>query len=379
MGSVSLTGVTKTFRTRRGEVPAVVGVDLEVRDGELLVLVGPSACGKTTTLRLIAGLETPDAGTIRIGDVIVNDVAPRHRDVAMVFQHYALYPHMTVYNNMGFGLKMRGHGKADIDRRVRRAAGSLDIGELLPRKPDALSAGQRQRVALGRAIVREPRVFLFDEPLTNLDVRLRRSMRALLRSLHQQLGATIIHVTHDQEEAMTLGDRIAVMNHGRILQVGTPLEVYHRPRSRFVGAFLGSAPMNFIEGVWRETDSERVLVESPLGRLRIPRHRIDQEPPPSGLKVTVGIRPEHVTIDGGSCPPSTDRTGEAASDPVEMKVAMVEPLGDRTHVHLTSKSGTKLIAIASPHVNPTPGQAVVVALDLNECHVFGAQDDGRRL
>jgi len=344
-------------------------MDLSVADGELLAVVGPSGCGKTTTLRLIAGLETPDTGTIRIGDRSVNTVAPKDRDVAMVFQHYALYPHMTVCKNMAFGLKMRGYRRDDIDRRVRSVAETLGIAGLLDRKPAALSAGQRQRVALGRAIVREPQVFLFDEPLANLDVHLRVATRTHLRTLHRQLGTTIIHVTHDQEEAMTLGDRIAVMNEGRLLQVGTPLDVYRHPVDRFVAGFVGTPPMNFFEGTVRDVTGDQLTVESPFGVWPLPPTAGDGNTPPSGTPVIIGLRPEHVAIkcEGGTAPP--DKTA-AQSQPIEMRVTMIEPLGDRTHVHLSLAGGTELIATASSDVDLRPQQSVTVSIRRDRCHVF---------
>lgn len=376
MASVSLRGVSKTYRTRQGAVRAVDGVDLDILDGELLVLVGPSGCGKTTMLRLIAGLETPDRGAIRIGDRPVEGVAPKDRDVAVVFQHYALYPHMTVFKNMAFGLKMRGHRKDDIARRVHRAAERLDISELLDRQPAALSAGQRQRVALGRAIVRQPRVFLFDEPLANLDIRLRLTTRAHLRTLHEQLGTTTVHVTHDQEEAMTLGDRIAVMNHGMILQVGHPLDVYRLPVNLFVGGFVGSPSMNLIEGVLREAKGGSVAAETPLGLVSFPPHLPSREVPPIGTRIIVGIRPEHVVL-GDSQIATTDHT--AYTPPVKMRITMLEPLGDRTHVHLTQNEKTQLLATAAAGARLKPSQTVTVRLMQDQCHFFDPRNDGRRL
>ncbi len=366
-------------------------VDLDIHDGELLVLVGPSGCGKTTMLRLIAGLETPDRGTIRIGDRPVAGVAPKDRDVAMVFQHYALYPHMTVFKNMAFGLKMRGHRRDDIDRCVRAAAERLDITELLDRKPAALSAGQRQRVALGRAIVRQPQVFLLDEPLANLDVRLRLATRTHLRTLHQQLGTTTVHVTHDQEEAMTLGDRIAVMNRGMILQVGHPLEIYRCPVNLFVAGFVGSPPMNLIEGVLREpahpsaagqpgarAQRERMEVETPLGvifcfccvrRTGVPKY---------GTPVTIGIRPEHVILNE-NVSVSAVHPSAGHSKPTEMRITMLEPLGDRTYVHLTRGEGTHLVSVAPADACLKPSQTVAVRLTPDQCHLFDPQEGGRRL
>src|SRR3989304_1842028 len=248
MAGVTLEQVTRTFRTRKGEVRAVDDLSLSVGDGEFIVLVGPSGCGKTTTLRLIAGLEELTAGAIRIGDREVNNVPPKDRDVAMVFQNYALYPHMTVFKNMAFGLKMRRVPNAEIIRMVGETAAKLGLTHLLDRKPSALSGGERQRVAVGRAIARKPQVFLFDEPLSNLDAKLRIQMRTELKDLHRELRTTVVYVTHDQEEAMTLGDRMAVLREGVIQQCGPPLEVYNRPANRFVAGFVGTPLMNFFEG-----------------------------------------------------------------------------------------------------------------------------------
>src|SRR3989304_3391716 len=248
MAGVTLEQVTRTFRTRKGEVRAVDDLSLSVGDGEFIVLVGPSGCGKTTTLRLIAGLEELTTGTIRIGDRVVNRVAPKDRDVAMVFQNYALYPHMTVYKNMAFGLKMRRVPRKDILRKVGEVAGKLGLTHLLERKPASLSGGECQRVAVGRAIGRKPQGFLFDEPLSNLDAGLRTQMRTELKDLHRELRTTVVYVTHDQEEAMTLGDRLVVLKEGVVQQCGTPLEVYNRPANRFVAGFIGTPPMNFFDG-----------------------------------------------------------------------------------------------------------------------------------
>src|SRR5213082_548374 len=264
MAQVTLRKVIKKY----DEVHAVRGVDLDIADKEFIVLVGPSGCGKTTTLRMIAGLEEITGGTIRIGDRVVNDVPPKDRDIAMVFQNYALYPHMTVYKNMAFGLKLRGMPKKQIEQRVMEAATILDIKHLLDRKPKALSGGQRQRVAVGRAIVREPAAFLFDEPLSNLDAKLRVTTRAELKRLHHRLKTTTIYVTHDQEEAMTLGDRIVAMKDGRVQQADTPLNVYNKPINRFVAGFIGMPPMNFFDGRLSVTDGRLMFEEGALKNAR---------------------------------------------------------------------------------------------------------------
>src|SRR3954466_4965585 len=265
MARVELDKVTKIYP---GNVKAVDNVDLSIRDQEFVVLVGPSGCGKSTTLRMVAGLEEISGGTIRIGDRVVNDVPPKNRDIAMVFQNYALYPHMTVYKNMAFGLKLRKVPKPQIQQRVMEAAKILDIEHLLERKPKQLSGGQRQRAAVGRAIVREPAAFLFDEPLSNLDAKLRVTTRAELKKLHQRLKTTTIYVTHDQEEAMTLGDRIVVMRLGLIQQADTPLKTYNRPANRFVAGFIGMPPMNFFDGVLRATGDQLLFEEGKLENAR---------------------------------------------------------------------------------------------------------------
>ena len=315
MAELQLQGVRRSYPNG---VTAVAGVDLTIADGEFMVLVGPSGCGKSTTLRMIAGLEDMSAGRLLIGGVDVTDVPPAERGVAMVFQSYALYPHMTVAENMGFALKIAGRPKRDVDAAVRRAAEALQIEPLLDRKPRALSGGQRQRVAIGRAIVREPKVFLFDEPLSNLDASLRTQMRLEMARLHERLGATIVYVTHDQVEAMTLGDRIAVFNAGRIEQVGTPAQVYRAPVNRFVAGFLGSPQMNFLPAV-AQRDVEGPSVQVPgAGRLALPADCAT----PLASVYALGVRPEHwqMTPGGGA-------EGLAAS------VERVEWLGDVTLVH----------------------------------------------
>jgi multiple sugar transport system ATP-binding protein len=313
MARVALENLNKTF----GEVYAVKDVSLTVQDREFMVLVGPSGCGKTTTLRMVAGLEEITSGEIFIADRPVTHLPPRDRDIAMVFQNYALYPHMTVFDNMAFGLKMRKFSKAEIDKRVREAAEVLGIHDLLGRKPRQLSGGQRQRVALGRAIVRHPQVFLFDEPLSNLDAKLRVQMRGELKRLHERLQATAIYVTHDQVEAMTLGDRIVVMKDGCIQQIGEPLEVYSRPQNKFVAGFLGSPAMNFIDVSIIETNGS-LYAETAGLRIQIPAERSVRLSSYKGRQVTFGIRPEDLR--------------EAAADSLnsssfEASVEVVEPLG----------------------------------------------------
>src|SRR5204862_3292701 len=287
MAQVVMRSLNKTYDA----VHAVKDVNLDIRDKEFVVLVGPSGCGKATTLRMVAGLETITSGRVLIDDQVVNNLAPMDRDIAMVFQNYALYPHMSVYDNMAFGLKMRKFDKAEIQTRVREAADILGIGGLLQRKPRQLSGGQRQRVALGRAIVRHPRVFLFDEPLSNLDAKLRVQMRVELKKLHLRLGTTAIYVTHDQVEAMTLGDRVVVMKDGVVQQVGEPLELYDRPANRFVAGFIGSPSMNFAEVTIGSTGDE-LWAETPGLRIGIPGHKKAALRAHDGGRVTLGIRPE---------------------------------------------------------------------------------------
>ena len=339
MAQVRLNAIVKSYD---GKTNIVDGIDLQIDDGQFVVLVGPSGCGKSTTLRMIAGLEEITAGTITIGERVVNHVPPKDRDIAMVFQSYALYPHMSVYKNMAFALKLRKTPKAEIDRRVRDAADKLGIGQLLERKPKALSGGQRQRVALGRAIVRDPACFLFDEPLSNLDAKLRAETRAELKQLHHQLGTTSVYVTHDQEEAMTLGDRVVVMSGGVIQQQGTPLEVYTRPANRFVAGFIGMPAMNFIEGTVRRAsdglqfDGAGVTLALPEALAHAAREHLDRP-------VVLGLRPEHLSL----CD-ETDHAGDAASGGaqgagLDLSVRVVEPLGATMDVYTTLPAGQRVL------------------------------------
>jgi sn-glycerol 3-phosphate transport system ATP-binding protein len=282
MAAVSIRNVFKSF----GAVKVIQGISMDIKDGEFVVMVGPSGCGKSTLLRMIAGLETITGGEIAIGERVVNDLEPKDRNIAMVFQNYALYPHMSVYDNMAYGLRIRGRSKADIEARVQKAAAILELSKFLGRKPRELSGGQRQRVAMGRAIVREPKVFLFDEPLSNLDAKLRVQMRSELQSLHQRLGTTTLYVTHDQVEAMTLAHRMLVMNAGKTEQIGKPLEVYNKPATTFVAAFIGSPPMNLIPG--RVADGGKALAADGDVRLRLPEPR----PAFEGRNVLLGVRPD---------------------------------------------------------------------------------------
>ncbi|HUU42217.1 MAG TPA: sn-glycerol-3-phosphate ABC transporter ATP-binding protein UgpC [Planctomycetota bacterium] len=361
MAEVILENVTKIFPPR---VVAVKQFSLEIADQEFLVLVGPSGCGKSTTLRMIAGLEEITEGTIRIGDRVVNDVPPKDRDIAMVFQNYALYPHMTVYKNLAFGLKLRKFPKREIDARVQDAARILGIGELLERKPKALSGGQRQRVAVGRAIVRQPKAFLFDEPLSNLDAKLRVEMRAELNKLHNRIATTMIYVTHDQVEAMTLGDRIVVMDKGEIQQVGAPLEIYNHPRNHFVAGFIGTPPMNFLEGTLVARNGNLVFEEGQTS-ITLPAQLNDRLRGHVDRKVFFGIRPEDLH----------DRPlqGESAQTcAVSTTVEVVEPLGDEMILYLKTPVH-EFIGKVGSHGGVTDGQTLEVHFNLDKVHVFDAE------
>jgi multiple sugar transport system ATP-binding protein len=360
VASVTYDHVTKQF----GDVVAVNDFSLEVKDKEFLVLVGPSGCGKTTCLRMLAGLEQATEGEIYIGDRMVNDVAPKDRDIAMVFQNYALYPHMNVFDNMAYGLKLRGMKKTDIRGRVERAATDLGVGNLLERKPKELSGGQQQRVALGRAIVREPQAFLMDEPLSNLDAQLRVDARAMLIKLHQDVGTTFIYVTHDQIEAMTMGERIAVMNEGICQQLDTPQTLYDFPANLFVARFIGSPSMNFFDAELRGT-SEEMYVDTRFFEASVPEEQarlLDQR---IGQKVVFGIRPEHIH-DRQFAPP---RLREA---PVTAKVDVVEAMGPETHVHLKA-NGNTFVARVDPRTSAVAGNDLEVVLNMDCLHLFDAE------
>ena len=357
MATVTFDHVTKKY----GEVLAVDDLSLEIQDGEFMVLVGPSGCGKTTSLRMIAGLEEISSGTLRIGDKVVNDVAPKDRDIAMVFQSYALYPHMTVYDNLAFGLKLRKVPKADIDKRVQEAAGILDLGKLLARKPKELSGGQRQRVALGRAIVREPAVFLMDEPLSNLDAKLRVQTRAEIARLHQRLKTTVVYVTHDQVEAMTMGTRIAVMSEGLLQQVGTPQNLYDVPVNRFVAGFIGSPAMNFIDVTVNGTGEGSTLQSADFS-IPLPSRFRAAIGPESGRKLIAGIRPEHLDLGAAG--------GEAAS--IQVKADVVEYLGNEELLHVTA-GAKELVAVVGTEHRVRPGDVVNLVVPLDKLHLFDAE------
>ncbi len=355
MASVSLENLSKVYP---GDVYAVRDLDLEIHDGEFLVLVGPSGCGKSTTLRMVAGLETISGGTLKIGDRVVNDVHPRDRDIAMVFQNYALYPHMTVEQNMSFALKMRKAPKAEIRERVAWAAGLLGLEGLLKRKPKALSGGQRQRVALGRAIVRKPAVFLFDEPLSNLDAKLRVDTRAEIKRLHRQLNTTTIYVTHDQEEAMTLGDRVVVMEGGIKRQCAPPLEIYQHPADRFVASFLGMPPMNFFEGQLEQAEG-KLWFAGEDARLQLndaPLEWLEGQPQ---RPVVAGIRPESFSL----------RQEASAGRSISATVQVVEPLGSTMDVYLETASGQQIVCRV-PASELAEGQAWHAYTDSSAIHLF---------
>ena len=385
MARVELEKVAKVYP---GGIRAVNSIDLQIKDQEFIVLVGPSGCGKSTTLRMVAGLEEISEGAIRIGDRVVNNVPPKDRDIAMVFQNYALYPHMSVYKNMAFGLKLRKFPKAQIDQRVREAAQILDITHLLERKPKALSGGQRQRVAVGRAIVREPAAFLFDEPLSNLDAKLRVTTRAEIKRLHQRLKTTTIYVTHDQEEAMTLGDRIVVMKDGLIQQAQSPLQTYQMPMNRFVAGFIGMPPMNFFDGIIKNEGGQFLFEEGTLKnakvaeqrsdepqvmvgeltvpgngfRLPVPNHLIGTMSAYVGRHVVLGIRPEHFH------PQPIASAGPAVTLDADLNV--IEPLGNDMDLYLTTPHHPHVVARVESSSDVKAGTRVKMYVDLPKVHFF---------
>jgi multiple sugar transport system ATP-binding protein len=360
MADVRLRKIVKMY----DRVAAVRGIDLDIADHEFVVLVGPSGCGKSTTLRMIAGLEDITEGDIMIGGDVVNDVPPKDRDIAMVFQNYALYPHMTVYQNMSFGLRLKRYPKAEIKKRVDEAARILDIRELLDRKPKQLSGGQRQRVAMGRAIVRNPKVFLFDEPLSNLDAKLRVQMRTEIKKVHQQVRTTTVYVTHDQIEAMTLADRVVVMNGGTIEQVGTPQQLYHTPRTRFVAGFIGSPAMNFIPCRVEEENGGLAVrlteaLSFPVPEARCERYRVHMR----NGELLLGLRPEHITDAHANLVP-----GEVAFD---ANLEVTEPMGMETLVYFPL-NGTQVCGRVNPNAGARDGTPLRMAANLNNMHLIDA-------
>lgn len=366
MARISLKNVTKVFD---GDIVAVSDFNLDIADGEFMVVVGPSGCGKTTTLRMIAGLEEATTGNIYIGDSLVNNTPAKDRNIAMVFQNFALYPHMTVYQNLAFALKMRKVPNDQLKRRVAETAELLGIEELLKRKPASLSGGQRQRVALGRAIVRRPNAYLFDEPLSNLDAGLRRAMRGELKNLHRRLQNTTVYVTHDQAEAMSLGDRLAVMLDGAIQQTAEPSEIYDRPVNRFVAGFVGTPPMNFFKGRLEfgkgslnfVIDGEAIVM--PLNfRASLQEHR--------GRDMVLGVRPEDISPVGFP---------DKADDVISSTVEAVEPLGARADVYMRSRGGQKFVIRADTHTSLSAGHAVKMHLNVDKAHIFEREGDGRNV
>ncbi len=359
MAEVKLENVSKVYD---GKVTAVRDVNVTINDKEFVVLVGPSGCGKSTVLRMIAGLEEISGGTVTIGDRVVNDVPPKDRDIAMVFQNYALYPHMTVYENLAFGLKLRKYSKPEIDQRVREAAKILGIESYLDRKPKALSGGQRQRVALGRAIVRQPKVFLFDEPLSNLDANLRVQMRTEISRLHHRLQTTMIYVTHDQIEAMSMGDRIVVMRDGVVQQVDTPLTIYHHPINKFVAGFIGSPTMNFISGQLQRNGTmsfrqDGVNLELPLAPAIADRLKDVAAGP-----VTLGIRPEHIHM---------HRPADAgAVTPITAMIEVVEPVGNEIFVYFSTGASAHFVARFATDHAPEVGKQCELLVDTSRIHLF---------
>ncbi|ANP89024.1 ABC transporter ATP-binding protein [Rhizobium leguminosarum] len=353
MAGVQFADVRKSF----GSFPVIKGVDIDIADGEFVILVGPSGCGKSTLLRMLAGLENISGGEIKIGGRVVNTLPPKDRDIAMVFQNYALYPHMTVQENMGFSLMLNKAPKAEAEKRVKYAAGILGLDKLLDRYPRQLSGGQRQRVAMGRAIVRDPEVFLFDEPLSNLDAKLRVAMRAEIKELHQRLKTTTVYVTHDQIEAMTMADKIVVMHDGVVEQIGTPLELYDKPANLFVGGFIGSPAMNMIKG--------RLDPENPKSFKAPDGTALPVANPPAdalGRDLVYGLRPEYILLDANGLP------GE---------IVVIEPTGYETHLILRL-GGSDLSCVFRERVSARPGETLRVAIDAAHVHLFDAES-GRRL
>ena len=366
MARVVIENLTKTFPCPGGEsIRAVDNVSLVIEDKELLVLVGPSGCGKTTTLRLIAGLEETTSGKISIDGQIINKIAPKDRDIAMVFQNHALYPHMTAYENMAFGLKLRKHSRAEIDQRVREAAEILDLNDCLNRKPEALSGGQRQRVAVGRAIVRKPKVFLFDEPFSNLDAQMRVQMRREIGRLHQRLGATMIYVTHDQVEAMTLGDRIAVMKSGVIQQIASPAKLYDQPKNQFVAGFIGSPPMNFFPGTLARNGSGLIFRAEAGGfSVHLENQMAGKLANYAEKKIVLGLRPENI-LEKSRSPESPSEWGS------EGLTETIEPMGAETHLHATIGANSFVVRLPGGW-RAELSKKIPLIFDMRHAHFFDA-------
>jgi len=356
MAAVQMSGIFKRY----GDTQVVHGIDLSIDDGEFVVLVGPSGCGKSTLMRMVAGLEEITGGELTIGGKRANGLSPQQRNVSMVFQSYALYPHLSVFDNIAFGPRIRKEPASSFKPRIEAAAKMLNLSGYLDRLPRALSGGQRQRVAMGRAVVREPELFLFDEPLSNLDAKLRVQMRTEIKALHQRLKNTVIYVTHDQIEAMTMADRIVVMNAGRIEQIGRPLELYDQPANLFVASFLGSPSMNFVEGEWQRDAQGARLVLADGGSIALPRTNLSTAP---GAKITLGIRPEHIET--------------RAAEGVEMEVEVIEPTGAETHLYGKIGGGT-WCATTRQRATIEPGQRVTLRLPGEHMHLFDT-GSGQRL
>jgi multiple sugar transport system ATP-binding protein len=362
MANVKLKNIFKTYD---GDVTAVKDFNLEIEHGEFIVLVGPSGCGKSTTLRMIAGLEEISDGTVKIGDKVVNDIHPKDRDIAMVFQNYALYPHMTVYDNMAFGLKLQKLKKAEIESRVKEAAEILDIVSLLDRRPKALSGGQRQRVAVGRAIVRNPEVFLFDEPLSNLDAKMRVQMRVEINRLHSKLDTTMIYVTHDQVEAMTMGDRIVVMKDGVVQQVADPITLYDSPANRFVASFIGTPAMNFFQGRIVK-DSGIIAFKEETFEIPVPEAWRSQLEPYEGKQITFGIRPEDLGSPAAEALPDAPR--------IKARVDVVEPMGSESYIHINTGHNS-FVARVDAHRKFHAGEEADLACFIDKAHFFDYESE----
>ncbi|MCF7873394.1 MAG: sn-glycerol-3-phosphate ABC transporter ATP-binding protein UgpC [Candidatus Omnitrophica bacterium] len=359
MAEVRFKNINKVFNA---DITAVSGLDLEIKDKEFVVLLGPSGCGKSTSLRMLAGLETPTSGDIFVGEKKVNDMPAKDRDIAMVFQNYALYPHMDIYNNLAFALKLRRYSRDEIKKRVKEAADILGIGHLLDRKPKEISGGERQRVAVGRAIVRKPQAFLFDEPLSNLDAKLRVQMRTEIKKLHIKIKSTMIYVTHDQTEAMTLGDRVAVMKNGKLLQVDTPLDVYDQPANKFVAGFIGSPPMNFVEGILRKKDSSLYFLEKDGFQIKVPEQMQQRLENYIEKEVILGIRPENLYDKLFASYATVDNTIDVTCD-------VIETMGSQNHLYLTTKKHT-IIAVVDASNKPAVGSRVEIVFDTKKIHFF---------
>jgi multiple sugar transport system ATP-binding protein len=358
------------YKKYPGGVVAVSDVNLEIRDKEFIVLVGPSGCGKSTTLRMIAGLEEISEGELYIGDKLVNDIAPKDRDIAMVFQNYALYPHMTVFDNMAFGLKLRKVPKDEIERKVNEAAKILDLTHLLDRKPKAMSGGQRQRVALGRAIVRSPKVFLLDEPLSNLDAKLRAQMRTEIAKIHKKLGTTFIYVTHDQTEAMTMGDRIVCMKDGFVQQIDTPQNLYENPANKFVAGFLGSPQMNFIDATLKEEYGQFIVEfgKNTKYQIIVPESKVNEDLSAYvGKEITLGVRPESIHDE-------EMYLSNASTGVIDANVEITEMMGAETYLYLLCE-GIPLTARVSPRSTAKSGDDIKVAIDPNRIHIFDKETE----